>query len=274
MTCSRRRSGRGAAPGEPPARLALVTVLQMTENLGDRQAAEAVGTRLDWKYALGLPLDDAGFDFSVLSEFRSRVAAHGLEEAALDALLSKLAAEGLVKARGKQRTDSTHVIAAVRALHAIELAGESVRAALEALAAASPDWLAGRLCVSDWTARYGARVDSWRLPAGKRERDELIIEYARDGHALVSACYEDSAPPWAREVPAVQVLRTVLLQNFTVTQDAQGREVISRREPGLESGVPPAPSQDLLPLRRRRTLGRQERPAVAGLQAAHLRDLR
>ena len=232
--------GTRGRPGEPPARLALVTVLQMTENLGDRQAAEAVGTRLDWKYALGLPLDDAGFDFSVLSEFRSRVAAHGLEEAALDALLSKLAAEGLVKARGKQRTDSTHVIAAVRALHAIELAGESVRAALEALAAASPDWLAGRLCVSDWTARYGARVDSWRLPAGKRERDELIIEYARDGHALVSACYEDSAPPWAREVPAVQVLRTVLLQNFTVTQDAQGREVISRREPGLESGVPPA----------------------------------
>src|ERR1019366_6408720 len=126
--------GTRGRPGEPPARLALVTVLQMTENLGDRQAAEAVRTRLDWKYALGLPLDDAGFDFSVLSEFRSRVTEHGLEEAALDALLAKLAAEGLVSARGKQRTDSTHVIAAVRALHAIELAGESVRAAAEARA--------------------------------------------------------------------------------------------------------------------------------------------
>ena len=126
-------------------------MLQMTEDLGDRQAAEAVGTRLDWQYALGLPLADAGFDHSVLSEFRSRVAAHGLEEAALDALLAKLAAEGLVKAGGKQRTDSTHVIAAVRALHVIELAGESVRAALEALAAACPDWLAARFCLSDWT---------------------------------------------------------------------------------------------------------------------------
>jgi len=232
--------GTRGRPGEPPARLALVTVLQMTENLGDRQAAEAVRTRLDWKYALGLPLEDPGFDFSVLSEFRTRVTEHGLEEAALDALLAKLAAEGLVKARGKQRTDSTHVIAAVRGLHTIELAGESVRAALEALAVSCPDWLAARFCTGDWTRRYGARIDSWRLPAGKRERDDLIIEYARDGYALVSACYEDTAPPWARELPAVQVLRTVLLQNFTVTTDDQGREVISRREPGLESGVPPA----------------------------------
>ena len=231
--------GARGRPGEPPARLALVTALQFAENLTDRQAADAVRTRLDWAYALGLPLDDEGFDHTVLSEFRGRVAEHGLEQAALDALLAKLAAEGLVKAGGKQRADSTHVIAAVRALHTIELAGESVRAALEALAAACPDWVADRLCVSDWTARYGARVDSWRLPSGKKERDELTIEYARDGRALVGACHEDSAPPWARDLPAVQILRTVLLQNFTVTDD-QGREVIRRREPGLESGVPPA----------------------------------
>jgi hypothetical protein len=85
------------------------------------------------------------FGHTVLSEFRTRVAEHGLEEAALDALLAKLTADGLLKARGKQRTDSTHVIAAVRGLHTIELAGESVRAALEALAAACPDWLAARL---------------------------------------------------------------------------------------------------------------------------------
>jgi transposase len=234
--------GARGRPGQPPARLALVTVLQMAENLTDRQAAEAVATRLDWQYALGLPLDDPGFDHSVLSEFRARVAAHGLEEAALDALLARLAQDGLLRPGGKQRTDSTHVIAAVRGLHAIELAGESVRAALEALAAACPDWLAARLCTADWAARYGARVDSWRLPAGKRERDELIIEYARDGRALVAACYEEAAPSWARELPAVQALRTVLLQNFMVSVDAQGREVIRRREPESAGGdgVPPA----------------------------------
>src|ERR1700729_1192232 len=109
--------------GWAPSRLAVVTVLQMAENLTDRQAAEAVRTRLDWQYALGLVLDDRGFDHSVLSEFRGRVAGHGLEEAALDALLARLAGEGLVKAGGKQRTDSTHVIAAVRALHTTQLAG-------------------------------------------------------------------------------------------------------------------------------------------------------
>jgi transposase len=111
--------GARGRPGEPPARLAMVTVLQFAENLTDRQAAEAVRTRLDWAYALGLPLDDEGFDHTVLSEFRGRVAERGLEQAALDALLGRLKDEGLLKAGGKQRADSTHVIAAVRGLHAI-----------------------------------------------------------------------------------------------------------------------------------------------------------
>jgi transposase len=229
-------------PGWPPSRLAVVTVLQMAEDLGDRQAAEAVRTRLDWQYLLGLGLADPGFDHSVLSEFRSRVAAHGLEEAVLDALLAKLAAGGLVRAGGKQRTDSTHVIAAVRALHTTELAGESVRAALEALAAACPDWLAARFCLSDWNRRYGARISTWQRTApGKAERDRLAVQYARDGYALVAACYEETAPPWLREIPAVQVLRTVLIQSFTRAVDGSGREVISRREPGGDGdGVPPA----------------------------------
>ena len=229
-------------PGWQPSRLAVVTVLQMAEDLTDRQAADAVRTRLDWQYALGLGLADPGFDHSVLSEFRGRVAGHGLEEAALDALLAKVAAEGLVKAGGKQRTDSTHVLAAVRALHTTELAGESVRAALEVLAAVCPDWLAARFCLSGWDRRYGAPVSTWRRPApGKAERDKLALQYARDGYALVTACYEESAPPWLREIPAVQVLRTVLIQSFTRTVSEGGREVISRREPGDSGGgVPPA----------------------------------
>jgi transposase len=229
-------------PGWPPSRLAVVTVLQMAEDLTDRQAAEAVRTRLDWQYALGLGLADPGFDHSVLSEFRGRVAAHGLEEAALDALLARLAAEGLVRAGGKQRTDSTHVLAAVRALHTTELAGESVRAALEALAAACPDWLKARFCLPDWDRRYGTPVTTWRRQApGKAERDKAALQYARDGYALVAACYEESAPPWLREIPAVQVLRTVLIQSFTQTISEGGQEAISRREPGDSGdGVPPA----------------------------------
>jgi transposase len=96
--------------------LALITVLQMTENLTDRQAAEAVRDTLSWKYALGLGLDDEGFDASVLSEFRARVLAAGLEQRALDLLLTVLIDHGLLKAGGKARTDSTQVIAAVRDL--------------------------------------------------------------------------------------------------------------------------------------------------------------
>ena len=153
----------------------------------------------------------------MLSEFRGKVAEAGLEQVALDALLDRLAADGLVKAGGKQRTDSTHVVAAVAALNRLELAGESVRAALEALAAAHPDWLAQRICVPDFARRYGTPMTSWRPPASQAKRDELAIAYARDGYALLEAVYDSSSPAWLREIPAVDVLRRVLLQNYTRT---------------------------------------------------------
>jgi len=144
----------------------------------------------------------------------------------------RLVSAGLVKAGRKQRTDSTHVIAAVAALNRLELAGESVRAAVEALAAAHPDWLAQRVCVSDWTARYGTPMTAWRPPASQAKQDELAIAYARDGYALLEAVYSPSSPPWLRELPAVDVLRRVLVQNYTrtITGTGTGREVIKRPE--------------------------------------------
>ena len=227
-------------PGWPPSRLALVTVLQRAEKLTDRLAAEAVRARLDWKYLLGLPVDDPGFDHTVLAEFRGKVAEAGLEQVALDALLGKLAGDGLVKAGGKQRTDSTHVVAAVAALNRLELAGESVRAAVEALAAAHPVWLAQRICVPDWTGRYGTPLTSWRPPASQAKQDELAIAYARDGYALLEAVYAASSPAWLRELPAVDVLRRVLVQNYARTFTGNGREVIKRREKEPEGdGLPP-----------------------------------
>jgi len=227
-------------PGWAPSRLALVTVLQRAEKLTDRMAAEAVRMRLDWKYLLGLALEDPGFDHSVLPEFRGKVAQAGLEQVALDALLERLVSAGLVKAGGKQRTDSTHVAAAVAALNRLELAGESARAAVEALAAAHPGWLEQRICVEDWSRRYGTPMTAWRPPASQAKQDELAIAYARDGYALVEAVYDHSSPAWLRELPAVDVLRTVLLQNYTRTITEDGREVIRRREkePGGD-GLPP-----------------------------------
>src|SRR5690348_12311388 len=134
--------GTRGAPGISPAQLAMVTVLQFTEDLTDRQAADAVRGRLDWKYCLGLELADEGFDFSVLSEFRGRLVAGAMEAALLEALLARLGELGLVGAGMPQRTDSTHVLGRIRDLNRLELAGETVRAALEALAAAAPGWLA------------------------------------------------------------------------------------------------------------------------------------
>jgi transposase len=227
-------------PGWSPSRLALVTVLQRAENLPDRQAAEAARTRIDWQYLLGLPIDDPGFDHTVLAEFRTRVADAGLEQVTLDALLERLVSERLVKAGGKQRTDSTHVIAAVAALNRLELAGESVRAALEALAAAHPAWLEQRVCVPDFARRYGTPMTSWRPPASQARRDELAIAYARDGYALLEAVGDSAAPAWLREIPAVDVLRRVLLQNYTRTITEDGREVIRRREKEPDGdGLPP-----------------------------------
>ena len=82
-----------------PWRLALVTVMQFRENLSDRQAAEAVRARIDWKYLLGLELSDAGFDFSVLSEFRDRLLTGKAEQRLLDKLLDCCRHQGLLKAR-------------------------------------------------------------------------------------------------------------------------------------------------------------------------------
>jgi transposase len=225
-------------PGWSPGRLALVTVLQMAENLTDRQAAEAVREKISWKYALGMTLSDPGFDASVLSEFRARLVAHGLEERVLDVLLARLGELGLVKAGGKQRTDSTYVLAVVRDLNRLELAGESVRACVEALAVAAPGWLPTVIDVPDWAQRYGARVDSWRLPTSQTKRKQLADTYGTDALALLRAVYGPQTPDWLCELPAVEVLRRVLVQNYRIRTAARGREVITRREADTD-GLPP-----------------------------------
>lgn len=227
--------------GWSPGRLALVTVFQMAENLTDRQAADAVRDRLSWMYALGLDLADTGFDHSVLSQFRTRVLEHHLEEKVLDLLLARLVELGLLAAGGKARTDSTHVISAVRDLNRLELAGESVRAAIQALAAAAPDWVAAVVDVPGWSARYDTRIDTWRMPQSKTKREQLALTYGRDGRVLLAAVYDHRSPAWLRELPAVQILRVVLLQNYTVTTDARGREVVKCREKSSDGGdgLPP-----------------------------------
>src|SRR5436189_1179574 len=121
-------------PAEAPWRLALVSVLQFAEELPDRQAADAVRGRIDWKYLLGLDLADPGFDASVLSEFRKRLVEGSAEHLLFDALLDMCKQRGWLKARERQRTDSTHVLAKIRAINRLMCVGEAMRFALNSLA--------------------------------------------------------------------------------------------------------------------------------------------
>jgi transposase len=195
-------------PGLAPWRLALVTVFQFLEHLSDRQAADAVRARIDWKYALGLELTDPGFHFSVLTEFRARLVAGQAEHLLLDAMLERFKARGLVRARGRQRTDSTHVLAAVHDLHLLELVAETLRAALDDLAAAAPDWVRG-VARPAWFERYARRIEDWRLPKGQAEREALALEIGADGFLLLDALDAPGAPEAARGVPMVATLRDV-----------------------------------------------------------------
>lgn len=159
-------------PAYTPWRLAVVTLLQYVENLTDRQAAEAVRGRIDWKYCLGLELSDEGFDYSVLSEFRQRLAHQGKGLVLLERLLEISQERGWIKAGGKQRTDSTHVLARVRSLSNLECVGETLRAALNALAQQAPDWLLQHVR-TDWFERYSHRVENYRLPKPENQRVAL-----------------------------------------------------------------------------------------------------
>ena len=205
-------------PAAAPWRLALVTVLQFAEGLSDRQAADAVRDRLAWKYLLGLELTDTGFDFSILSDFRARLVAGEAEQLLLDALLERCQVAGLVKPRGRQRTDSTAVLTAVRALNRLDLVGETLRHALEALAVAAPAWLRAQAPAA-WYDRYGTRVETGRRTLTAAQRDALAASVGADGLRLLRAVGDPAAPGWLRELPAVETLRLVWLQNYHAPDD-------------------------------------------------------
>jgi len=221
-------------PALSPGRLALVSVLQFAAGLSDRQAADAVRNQIDWKYVLALELDDAGFDASVLSEFRSRLLAGGAEMQLFETLLSLLREQGFLKARGKQRTDSTHVLAAVVTLNRLECVGETLRHALNVLATVAPDWL-GEGVPSPWYERYARRFEEYRLPAKKEDRYALAEQIGADGLQLLQLIDGEQEWAWLREIPAVQILRRVWMQQFYAC--APGSPVHWR----VAEDLPPAP---------------------------------
>jgi transposase len=221
-----------ASEGQPalhPWQLAVVSVMQFAENLSDRQAADAVRARIDWKYALGLELSDEGFHYSVLSEFRTRLVEGSLEQLLLDRLLERCRERGWLKARGRQRTDSTHIIGAVKALNQLELVGETLRATLNVLATVAPDWLTEQV-QPDWYERYGERIEDYRLPKEKTEREALSQRIGDDGFHLLAAVAQ-TGMDWLQQLPAVQTLAQTWAQQYRMTNGHARRLTPQERPP-------------------------------------------
>lgn len=200
-------------PAEAPAHLALVSIMQFAEGLSDAPAADAVRARIDWKYALALELTDPGFDSSVLCEFRKRLITGHAELLLFETMLTLFREQGLIKATGRQRTDSTHVLAAIQVLNRLECVGETLRHALHTLAADAPEWLMAWV-PSTWFDRYSHRFAEYRLPAEKAARYALAEQIGADGRQLLQRIYDPTTPAWLCKLPAVQILRHVWVQQF------------------------------------------------------------
>jgi transposase len=230
---------RRGQPALSPWRPALVTVLQFREDLSDRRAADAVRARIDWKYLLGLELDDPGFDASVPREFRSRLLAAGAEERLLEKFLGRAKELGLIRARGRQRTDATHVLASIRTMNRLELLAETLRAALNELAGQAPGWLRG-VAPAEWYERYPRRIEGSRLPRSKAERRAYAEQVGRDGFTLLGLPETPGVPAELGSSPMVEVLRRVWGRHFRRDGDPPGGGAGGRVELRPEGDLPPA----------------------------------
>lgn len=208
------------APAYSPARLALICIFQFAEGLSDAQAAQAVGARIDWKYALALPLSEPPIDPSVLVEFRSRLIAGACELTLFTTLLERFSEDGLLRKRGRARTDATHVLAAIRTLGRLECLGETLRQALNALARQAPHWLR-RQVPERWFEIYAKPFDDYRLPEAKDKRQALAEAIGEDGRLLLKLLQSPHAPSGLLDLAAVQVLGQVWQQQFYPAEPEQ-----------------------------------------------------
>jgi len=209
---------RRGFPAVTPWRLALITIMQFLENLSDRQTAEAVRSRIDWKYLLGLELTDAGFDYSVLSGFRARLIAGEKQTLLLERLLERFREKKLLKVRGRQRTDSTHVLAAIRVMNRLELVTETMRAALNEVAALAPDWLT-KAALPEWFIRYAARAEQSRLPRTDAAREDYARQVGEDGFYLLKLLGDEQ--PRLLKLEQVETLEKVWQRHYTRREDGE-----------------------------------------------------
>ena len=199
-------------PAAAPWRLAVVTRFPLAAGLADRQAADAVRSRSDWKDALSRELRDPGGDHPVRSEFRRRRLTGRAEHLRREVLLERLPAPRLRKARGRPRPDSPHVRARGRALTRVERVGETMRQALTTRAGVAPD---GRRADAqpEGGQRSDRRAAEDRLPTKQERRQARAQRLGADGAAWLTAVDAAGAPSGLRAVPAVELFRRGWVQN-------------------------------------------------------------
>jgi transposase len=197
-------------------------------------AAEAVRARLDWQDALARELTAPGFEAAVLSEVRPRLLTGPAALLLCETMWTLCRAQRRRKATGRQRTDSTQVVAAIQPRNRLECVGATLRQALTVLATAAPDWRQA-WGPAAWCERYSRRFAAYRRPPERPARYALAEHLGTDGHHLLWALSEPATPAWLREMPAIQLLRQVWLQQFYAPP--AGQPVRWRRAEDL----PPAP---------------------------------
>lgn len=224
-----------------PSLLALVTIFQFLENIPDRDAARMVVVRLDWKFALHLPLDDGGFHFTDLHYFRQRLLAHQEERLVFETILDAIKGFGLLRKHSKQRTDSLAVLGAVRDLSRLELVAETMRTTIRALETADPAW-AERALPASFRERYARRQSDYQL--SEAERTAALQEVGQDGFWLLKRIdATDSAA--AQALDEVATLRTVWEQQYrrvdeTIRLRQEGvnskERIVTPHDPGVRVG--------------------------------------
>ena len=192
--------------------LAMVTIFQFAEDLPDRRAAEALRSRMDWKYALHLPLNYRGLDPSELMEFRQRLSHDTTAQSVLQIMLSRLAKLGLVGGREKRERDAADVLTAVDSLSRVDRVAEAMSVALEVIASEQPDWLL-EISLSHWYERYNRDLAMRQLPLTREEQEALAEAIGADMFHLLEASSAADAPDIAL-TPELRALRRLLQQEF------------------------------------------------------------
>jgi transposase len=167
-------------PGIEPVTMAGVTLLQFMENAPDRVALEYVRLHLGWKHALNLKINDKGFHPTGLVHFRDRLIEHERGRLIFDSILQALHDAGLVKQRGKQRLDSTHVLGAVARMGRLEVVRETIRLFLEEIL--KMDLQAS---LADFSIFYDRYIDS-DIAWHKIKQEALNSKFQQAGYDMLA----------------------------------------------------------------------------------------